>query len=91
MIIQIDEDNRIVSDDLCWTIQERSVAKTGKNAGQELWQNVAYYTTIGSALKSLGERLIRKSEASNITDAVKHIYAVSDKIQKAFTINEGAK
>lgn len=84
MIIPVDDDNRIVSDEMCWTIQERVVTKAGKNPGAESWVNRAYYTNIETAIKQLGNRMVRKSEATNIIDAMNDIALISEKISKAF-------
>ena len=60
MIVPINEDHRINSDELQWITQQRKVTLTGVNKGQVNWDNISFHTSLESAIKSLGERLIRQ-------------------------------
>lgn len=50
-MIIINNDYRIDSDDNCYTLQERRIAKTGKNAGQDIWSPVSYHKTLKNTLE----------------------------------------
>lgn len=49
------------ADDLNWICQKRRVAKKGKNAGVEVWENLSYHPTLGIACKYLAQNLADES------------------------------
>ena len=85
MIIPIDENFRISSDQYQWIIQERKVAETGKNAGKERWVNVSYWGTVQGAVKGLSELMIRLHDSESLTDALEYIEKLSTKLTQALT------
>lgn len=54
VIIQITEELRISSPDpLNFTVERRRIVEKGKNAGQEQWDTLGFYTTVKGAAESL--------------------------------------
>ena len=61
MIIPINERYRITSDEYQWIIQKKRSRK-----GREDWESKLSFGTFESALQSLGELLVRRSEANTL-------------------------
>lgn len=83
MIVPINEDHRINSDELQWITQQRKVTLTGVNKGQVNWDNISFHTSLESAIKSLGERLIRRSTADTLEKVVQEFKFVNETLSEA--------
>ena len=79
MIIQIDEQYRVTTDPYQWIVQKKRSRK-----GKEDWKSQTYHTSFQSALQSLGERLVRGSDAETLADALADV-------EKAITILSQAR
>ena len=79
MIIQIDEQYRVTTDPYQWIVQKKRSRK-----GKEDWKSQTYHTSFQSALQSIGERLVRGSDAETLVDALADV-------EKAITILSQAR
>ena len=61
MIIPINAQYRIVSDEYQWIIQRKRTRK-----GKEDWQARLYYSNLKAAVEGLGELMVRQSKAVSI-------------------------
>ena len=61
MIIPINAQYRIVSDEYQWIIQRIRTRK-----GKEDWQARLYYPTLKAAVEGLGELMVRQSKADTL-------------------------
>ena len=64
MIIPVNEQYRIASDSLQWIVQ-----KARTRNGKKDWAPKLFYPTLESALKGLGELMVRLSDAQTLVDA----------------------
>ena len=80
MILPINEDYRIISDSNQWIIQ---VARTRK--GKTDWQHRYYFVTIESAVKALGELMVRRSNAETLADALLAVNEIATTLSQALT------
>ena len=58
-MIIINDNYRIESDAYCYSLRERSILKSGKNIGGEVWRTLAYHRTVQAALYSYRNRRIK--------------------------------
>ena len=58
-MIIINENYRIESDEYCYSLRERSILKSGKNIGGEVWRTLSYHRTVQAALYSYRNRRIK--------------------------------
>ena len=65
MIIQIDEQYRVTTDPYQWIVQKKRSRKD-----KEDWESQTYHPSFESALQSLGECLVRGSDAETLVDAL---------------------
>ena len=79
MIIQIDEQYRVTTDPYQWIVQKKRSRK-----GKEDWKSQTHHTSFQSALQSIGERLVRGSDAETLVDALADV-------EKAITILSQAR
>ena len=80
MIIPINVQYRIVSDEYQWIIQRKRTRK-----GKEDWQARLYYPTLKAAVEGLGELMVRESKAQTLTDALTHVDHVATTLSQALT------
>ena len=80
MILPINEDYRIISDSNQWIIQ---VARTRK--GKTDWEHRYYFVTIESAVKALGELMVRRSNAETLADALLAVNEIATMLSQALT------
>lgn len=79
--MQINENWRLISEELNVTLQRRKVNQKGQNAGQEYWTNVAYCHTPQDALKYLVKREIMGTgmeDLKTICDKMDELYRMID-------------
>ncbi len=63
MILQVNDEYRISSDDHQWIVQQMP-KQTEKRTKEAQWRNVAYYRYLDNAIMHLAERRIRMIEGS---------------------------
>ena len=51
--VSITEDVRLTIESNCVTIEQRSIAKRGKSAGEESWSSVGFYGDVTGAAQAL--------------------------------------
>ena len=81
MIIPVNEQFRIATDPYQWMV-ERARTRNGKKD----WEPKLFYPTFESALKGLGQLMVRLSEAETLVDAVRDVEKVSTTLSQALTI-----
>ena len=81
MIIPVNEHYRIATDAYQWVVER---ART-RNGNKE-WEPKLFYPTFKSALKGLGELMVRRSEAQTLADAIADVEKVSTTLSQALTI-----
>ena len=80
MLIPINERYRITSDSRQWIIQELRT----RNGANE-WRSKSYFGTIESAVKELGELMVRTSDAQTLVDALADVEKVTTTLSQALT------
>ena len=80
MIIPINPQYRIVSDEYQWIIQRIRTRK-----GKEDWQARLYYPTIKAAVEGLGELMVRQSKANTLVSALLAVEEVATQLSHALT------
>ena len=80
MILPIDENYRITSDQFQWIVQKRRTRK-----GQEDWKNLAYCAGLEHAVNELAQHRIRTSNAQTLADALAEIENVVTTLTQALT------
>ena len=78
MIIPINEQYRITTDPYQWIVQKKRSRK-----GKEDWESQTYHPSIQSALQSLGEFMVRQSDATTLTDALVEVENVTTTLSQA--------
>jgi hypothetical protein len=81
MIIPVNQQFRIFTDENQWIVQE-----VRNRLGKNIWRSKFFYPTFESALKGLGQLMVRLSEAETLVDAVRDVEKVSTKLSQALTI-----
>jgi hypothetical protein len=82
MIIPINEQYRITSDPFQWIIQKKRTRN-----GREDWTSQTFHLSFSSALQSLGERMVRESNASTLSEALADVKAITTTLSQALTPN----
>ena len=80
MIIPINAQYRIVSDEYQWIIQRIRTRK-----GKEDWQARLYYPTIKAAVEGLGELMVKQSKADTLVSALAAVEEVATQLSQALT------
>lgn len=93
MSINIVVDNKylITSDQFQFILQEKKVAKSGKNAGKEWLDTVGFYPTISKLVSGLVLHSIFTSEARQFSDLEKQIEELGQKCLEAFANGSARK
>jgi len=82
MQISINEQYRIISDPNQWIVQKKRTRK-----GSLDWESIEYYSSPTSAINSLGERLVRESDAVGFTEAVAAVEKITTSLSQALAVN----
>ena len=82
MIIQIDKQYRVTTDPYQWIIQK----KRARN-GREDWRSQTFHPTFASALQSLGETMVRESNASTLSQALADVKTITTTLSQALAVN----
>ena len=80
MIIPINTQYRIVSDEYQWIIQRIRTRK-----GKEDWQARLYYSNLKAAVEGLGELMVRQSKADTLVSALVAVEEVATQLSHALT------
>ena len=81
MIIPVNEHYRIATDPNQWMVE-----KARTRNGNKDWAPKLFYPTFESALKGLGELMVRLSDAQTLVDAIRDVEKVSTTLSQALTI-----
>ena len=80
MIIPINEQYRLTSDEFQWIIQKRRTRK-----GKADWEARLYYPSLKAAVEGLGELMVRQSKANTLVDALAAIENIATALSQAVT------
>ena len=80
MEIPINEKYRLSSDEYQWIVQKRRSRK-----GKLAWTNLEYHSRLDSAVRSLGELMVRRSKANTLVDALKEVETIATTLSQALT------
>ena len=80
MIVPINEQYRITTDPYQWIVQKKRSRK-----GKEDWEPQTYHTSFQSALQSLGEFMVRQSDATTLTDVLAEVESITTTLSQALT------
>ncbi|MNT57144.1 hypothetical protein D3C72_1944930 [compost metagenome] len=78
----------ITSDQYQFILQEKKIAKSGKNAGREWLDIVGFYPTISKLVSGLVLHNILTGEARQFSDLEKQVEQLGQKCQEAFAAND---
>ncbi|EMF8515160.1 hypothetical protein AWI17_22595 [Enterobacter asburiae] len=89
MSVNIVVDNKFVitSDQFQFILQEKKIAKSGKNAGKEWLDTVGFYPTIDKLVSGLVLHNILTGEACQFSELEKQVEQIGQKCLEAFTAN----
>ena len=79
-IIPINEEYRLTADKYQWIIQQARSRK-----GKKDWQSKWFYPTVQSALKGLGELMVRRCGAQTLAEALEAVEKVATTLSQALT------
>ena len=83
-MIKITEKYYIEVDTSCYTVYERKVVQSGKNAGNELFQNATFYGSFHMALDNIIQRMtsdeLKSESIIELKDAVAKIQKLREEI-----------
>ena len=82
MQISINEQYRIISDPNQWIVQKKRTRK-----GSLDWESIEYYSSFTLAINSLGERLVRESDALGLTEAMAAVEKITTSLSQALAVN----
>jgi len=82
MIIQIDEQYRVTTDPYQWIIQKKRTRN-----GREDWTSQTFHPSFSSALENLGERMVRESNASTLSEALADVKTITTTLSQALKVN----
>ena len=80
MIVPINAQYRITTDPYQWIVQKKRSRK-----GKEDWEPQTYHTSFQSALQSLGEFMVRQSDAATLTEALVEVENITTTLSQALT------
>ena len=81
MIIPVNEHYRIATDPNQWMVE-----KARTRNGKKDWESKFFYPTFESALRGIGELMVRRSDAQTLADAIGDVEMVSTTLSQALTI-----
>ena len=82
MIVPINEQYRITSDPFQWIIQKKRTRN-----GREDWTSQTFHLSFSSALQSLGERMVRESNASTLSEVLADVKTITTTLSQALAVN----
>jgi len=60
-MIRINDEYAIDADIHCYTLCQKGIVATGKNAGEQFWKTLGYYPTVSGCLQGLQKHLQRQA------------------------------
>lgn len=84
MRIEIGDKYLVTADQYNYILQERKVAKEGKNVGSEYLQTVGYFTRISQLVTTLIQLEVRQSDIASLSEMDAIIKAVGNQCEAAF-------
>ena len=84
MMLTIDENYRITTDPYQWIIQKKHIHQKTK---EEYWKNDSFHPNIEYAVRHLGRKMLRESEASTLSDALLEIDLIASKLHQALDVD----
>ncbi|WP_449545898.1 DUF5405 family protein [Lelliottia amnigena] len=90
MSVYIEVNNKFVitSDLYQFILQEKKIAKSGKNAGKEWLDTIGFYPSISKLVSGLVLHHIFTGDARQFSDLEKQIEQLGQKCQEAFAAND---
>ena len=86
MIIEIDKDYRIITDEMQYIVQRSNIVKATKNTkpeniGKKKWVNIAYITSIDAAIRYITKNItLLNNDTKTILDKLDVVYAKIDEL-----------
>ena len=80
MIIPVDGDFRLGSDDRCWRVERRIHRRAG-----DTWEPISWHPSLQEAVQSLAERMIWTSDAEGLTEALEEVNRVTTRLTLALS------
>jgi len=84
MRIEIGDKYLVTADQYNYILQEKKVAKEGKNAGSEYMQNIGYFTRISQLVTTLIHLEVRQSDITSLSEMDALIKSVGTQCELAF-------
>lgn len=84
MRIEIDNKWVITSDKYQFILQEKGIAKSGKNEGEEVLKNATFHTQMGSLIRSLIMKEVREADIASLQEMDAKIDRVCMELSKVF-------
>ncbi|MCE6966085.1 DUF5405 family protein [Enterobacter sp. MW07] len=85
--LKVSEKYVITSDQFQFILQEKKIAKSGKNAGKEWLDTIGFYPTINKLVSGLVLHEVFTGEAQRFDEIEKQIEQLGQKCLEAFTSN----
>lgn len=90
-MIQIDDKYFIDADSRNYVLQEKTVQKTGKNAGQEVFKDLGYFNNLEKVFKYIVNSEIRqyisRDRLNTLEQLTKKINTIEAKLDRQFDIS----
>lgn len=81
MQIKIGENHRVITDPLNYILQEKYIAKKGKNKGNEVWKNISYHSNFKQAIESYVGKGLKLSDAKGVEGILNKLEQLEEDIQ----------
>ena len=87
MILPIDDNWRIKSDEFCWHIQEYKGERKNRQTGEpeDYWKSRRYYVDLNAAIRGLAQLEIMTSDCTTLVEALDAVQDVSERLSRALT------
>jgi len=83
MYAKINDKYEITSDSHCFMLNRLSEAgKDAKEPGKKVSTTIGYYSSIDGLFRALPDRVLMKSEATNLQEAIKEVREIGDRAKK---------
>jgi len=80
---------KVSKDTLNWILQAGTVARTGKKAGQVIWDNIGYYGTVASLIRGYHSRIALASESplpESLNEATREAGKLLERIKRGLLV-----
>lgn len=102
--IKVNEEYRITSDERNVTVSRRYLvdptkapnwakreAEGASAAIRESWREVSYHSTVPRAIQSIGEQLVRDSEATSFAELLAEVKRFNAQVESLFNVGEAVE